>query len=149
MLPCAVHEESSRSPHSKLLLMPLCTCIHKGHASPTKLQPRSDLELSIPAVDTRQRHQYCSSHHHIWCPIHCSYRSPLCPHLECYLPPAAADQLCMELHKKFKCQGRRKVWCVRTHAHARGVWGHAPPENYFQIRCSEIASEAIFVPECH
>ena len=31
------------------------------------------------------------------------------------------------------------------HAHARGVWGHAPPENFFKIRCSEIASEAIFV----
>ena len=28
------------------------------------------------------------------------------------------------------------------HAHARGVWGHAPPG---KILCSEIASEAIFV----
>ena len=36
-------------------------------------------------------------------------------------------------------------WCVRKHAHARGVWGHAPPEIFFLIRCSEIASEAIFV----
>ena len=25
----------------------------------------------------------------------------------------------------------------------RGIWGHAPPGNYFKIRCSEIASEAI------
>ena len=34
---------------------------------------------------------------------------------------------------------------MRKHAHARGVWGHAPPENFFKIRCSEFASEAIFV----
>ena len=45
--------------------------------------------------------------------------------------------------------GGQGGWCVRKHAHARGVWGHAPPENYFKIRCSEIASEAIFVPKCH
>ena len=36
-------------------------------------------------------------------------------------------------------------WCVCKHAHGRGVWGHGPPENFFKIRCSEIASEAIFV----
>ena len=36
-------------------------------------------------------------------------------------------------------------WCVRKHAHVRGVWGHGPPEKFFKIRCSEIASEAIFV----
>ena len=31
------------------------------------------------------------------------------------------------------------------YARTRGVWGHAPPEKFFKIRCSEIASEAIFV----
>ena len=45
--------------------------------------------------------------------------------------------------------GGQRVWCVLTHAHARGVWGHAPPEFFFLIRCSEIASEAIFVPKYH
>jgi len=34
---------------------------------------------------------------------------------------------------------------MRKHVHARGVWGHAPPENFLKIWCSEIASEAIFV----
>ena len=38
-----------------------------------------------------------------------------------------------------------RQWCVRKHAHASEIWGHAPPENFFKIRCSEIASEAIFV----
>ena len=45
--------------------------------------------------------------------------------------------------------GGQRGWCVRKHAHARRVWEHAPPEIYFKIRCSEIASEAIFVPKCH
>ena len=36
-------------------------------------------------------------------------------------------------------------WCVRKHAHARGVWGHAHPEIFFKFWCSEIAFEAIFV----
>ena len=31
---------------------------------------------------------------------------------------------------------------MHKHAHARGVWGHAPPE---KIMCSEITSEVIFV----
>ena len=34
---------------------------------------------------------------------------------------------------------------VRAHT-VRGVWEHAPPEF---ILCSEIASEAMFVPKCH
>ena len=34
---------------------------------------------------------------------------------------------------------------MHKHAHAWGVWGHAPPEKIFKIRCSGIASEAIFV----
>ena len=34
---------------------------------------------------------------------------------------------------------------MRKHVHTRGVWGHAPPENFLKIWCSEIASEVIFV----
>ena len=34
---------------------------------------------------------------------------------------------------------------MRKHRHIRGVWGHAPPENFLKNWCSEIASEAIFV----
>ena len=34
---------------------------------------------------------------------------------------------------------------MHKHAHARGVWGHAPPEKMFKIMCSEITSEVIFV----
>ena len=30
---------------------------------------------------------------------------------------------------------------------ARGVWGHVPPGNFFKIRHSEIASEAMFGPK--
>ena len=33
--------------------------------------------------------------------------------------------------------------CISTHT--LGGLGHAPPEKFFKIRCSEIASEAIFV----
>ena len=44
----------------------------------------SYLEWSIQAVDTPQRHQYCSRSHHTQCPTHCSLcRFPLSPHLEC------------------------------------------------------------------
>jgi len=57
----------------------------------------SDLEWSIQAVDTPQWHQYCSMSHHTQCPTHCSYRSLLGPHLECYLLLISADQLCKEL----------------------------------------------------
>ena len=34
--------------------------------------------------------------------------------------------------------------CI-MHKHTRvgGVWGYAPPGNFLEIRCSEIASEAI------
>ena len=50
---------------------------------------------------------------------------------------------------KFQVQRRRKVLEVggalmmvrHKYTHARGVWGCAPP---LKIRCSEIASEAIF-----
>ena len=34
---------------------------------------------------------------------------------------------------------------MHKHAHTRVVWGHAPPEKFFKIRCSEIVSEAIYV----
>ena len=34
---------------------------------------------------------------------------------------------------------------MRAYACTREVWGHAPPEIFFKIRCSEIASEVIFV----
>ena len=34
---------------------------------------------------------------------------------------------------------------MRKHAHTRGVWGHALPEKFVKIRCSKIASGAIFV----
>ena len=37
--------------------------------------------------------------------------------------------------------------CISIHM-LGGSGGHAPPEK-FEIRCSEIASEAIFVPKCH
>ena len=57
----------------------------------------TDLELNILVVDTQQWHQYCSRSHHTQCPTHCLCRSPLSPHLECYLPPVAVDQLCKEL----------------------------------------------------
>ena len=54
-------------------------------------------------------------------------------------------------------QKRRKVteiggapMIVHVQAHTlRGVWGHAPPKFIFKMRCSEIASEAMFVPKCH
>ena len=29
------------------------------------------------------------------------------------------------------------------HARLGGVWGHVPPSNFLEIRCSEIVSEAI------
>ena len=57
----------------------------------------ADLQQSILAVDTPQWHLYCSRSHHTQCPTHCSYRSPLCLHWECYLPLVAADQLYKEL----------------------------------------------------
>ena len=38
--------------------------------------------------------------------------------------------------------------CVYKHAEARGVWGHAHKGKFLKIRCSEIASEAIFVSKC-
>ena len=57
-----------------------------------------DLESSIPVVDTPQQHQYFPRSHHTQSPTHCSCRSPLCLHLQCYLLPVAADQLYMELH---------------------------------------------------
>lgn len=34
----------------------------------------------------------------------------------------------------YVCMHACKAW---------GVWGHAPPGNFFEITCSEIASEAI------
>ena len=56
-------------------------------------------------------------------------------------------------------QERRKVVeiggaAIMVRAYARthtlgGSGGMPPPEQFFKIRCSEIASEAIFVPECH
>ena len=45
----------------------------------------TDLQWSILAVDTLPWHQYCSISHHTQCPMHCLYRFPLSPHLECYL----------------------------------------------------------------
>ena len=33
---------------------------------------------------------------------------------------------------------------MRKQARTTGVWGHGLPEKIFRIRCSEIASEAIF-----
>ena len=33
---------------------------------------------------------------------------------------------------------------ARVSAPARGVWGHAPPGNFFDFRPSEIVSEALF-----
>ena len=72
-----------------------------------------DLESSILAVDTPQWHQYCSRSHHTQYPTHCSYRSPLCPHLECYHLPVAADQLYMELHKKVVLQ-QCTTYCCNT-----------------------------------
>ena len=41
--------------------------------------------------------------------------------------------------------GGHWLWCVCKHTHARGVWGHAPLDKNFKIRCSEIASETILV----
>ena len=50
-------------------------------------------------------------------------------------------------HRRWKVltTGGHQWWCVHKHACTRGVWGHAPPEFFFLIRCSEIASEALFV----
>ena len=42
--------------------------------------------------------------------------------------------------------GEAPMMVVHKHAHARGVSGPCSPR---KIRCSEIASEAIFVPKCH
>ena len=61
--------------------------------------PYSDLEWSILAVDTPQWHHHSPRRHHTQYPTHWyEYRSRLCPHLECYLLPVAADQLYMGLH---------------------------------------------------
>ena len=46
---------------------------------------------------------------------------------------------------------RRVTWlsvvyvCMYKHTRSmtRGAWGHAPPGKFLEIRCSEIASEAI------
>ena len=35
--------------------------------------------------------------------------------------------------------------CVSTYMLYRGVWGMLPPKFFYQIRCSEIAFEAVFV----
>ena len=56
-----------------------------------------NLEWSILAVDTQPWHHYCPRSHHTQCPTHCSYRSPLFPHLEYYHLPVAVDQLYKEL----------------------------------------------------
>ena len=74
------------------------TMLHK-----IKHNSLSNHEESILVLDTLQWHQYCSSSHHTQCPTHCSYRSPLSPHLECYHLLVAADQLCMELQCKCNC----------------------------------------------
>ena len=34
--------------------------------------------------------------------------------------------------------------CKKQGQKTRGVWGDAPPGNFLEIRCSEIASGAIF-----
>ena len=60
---------------------------------------KSDLAQNIQAADTPQKHQYHPRSHHTLCPTHCSCRSPLCLHSQCYLLPVAADQVCMGLHE--------------------------------------------------
>ena len=67
------------------------------------------------------------------------------------IEPARSSRKLAELRGggRYLRLGGQRGWCVRKHAHARWVWGHAPPEIFFKIRCSEIASEAIFVPKCH
>ena len=65
----------------------------------------ADLQLSIPAVGTPQQLQHFSRSHHTQCPTYCKSISPLCPHLQYFLQPVAADQLYMELlnkHKRYK-----------------------------------------------
>ena len=59
-----------------------------------------DLGLRSLTVDTLQWHQHFPRSHRTQCPTHCLCRSPLCLHLQCYLLPVAADQLCKELCKE-------------------------------------------------
>ena len=60
----------------------------------------SNLEWSIPALDTPQWHQQFPRSHHTQCPTHGSCRSLLCLHLECFLLPVAAEQLYMGLYNR-------------------------------------------------
>ena len=39
--------------------------------------------------------------------------------------------------------------CVSTQNQATGVWGHVPPGKFFEIGCSEMASEAFFGASKH
>ena len=85
---------------SQLCIVP-CADLNKS-SNVTRLETLyktniNDLEWSTQAVCTLQWHQYCSRSHHTQCPTHCSYRCPLCLHLECYLQPISLDQLSMEL----------------------------------------------------
>ena len=57
----------------------------------------SDHELGSPVVDTPQLHHCIPKSCHTQYPTNCWYRSPLCPHLECFLQPVADDHTYMEL----------------------------------------------------
>ena len=55
------------------------------------------LEQNIPVADTQLQHQVFPRSQYTQCPTHCSCRSPLCLHCQCYLLPVVVDQLCKEL----------------------------------------------------
>ena len=62
----------------------------------------SNLQQDSPVVDIPQWHQYFPRSQDIQYPTHCSYRSPLCLHSQCYLLPVVADQFYRELFTQTK-----------------------------------------------
>ena len=66
----------------------------------------TNLEQDNLAVDTPRWHQHFPKTHHKQYPTHCSCRPPLSLHMQHYLLPVAADQLCKGLCVKIRqlCQ---------------------------------------------
>ena len=80
-----------------------CTCWHKCYFT-MKFNIRkfgkitiSDLDWNNLVVDTPQQHHCFPKSCHTQYPTNCSHRFQVCLHLQCFLLPVVAGQLCKEL----------------------------------------------------